>query len=774
MTAPLVGQRIPRVNDARLLRGAGRYVDDIEIPGLLHAAILRSPIAHGIVRNFDASGVDADLATVLGPDELATRLGDVDVLWILGDQTTHHTPVIDKHVRFVGQPIGVVVAASRYAAEDAAELVRIDIEPLPPVTDLDVALAVGAALLHPERGSNVLVNLESGDTASHTDAVFARAPRTLRTSITIGRVAGLAMETRGIIVDPQPDGAIVVHTSTQSAHAVRDGIVEATGLAQHRVRVITPHVGGGFGLKDHAYEDELCVVAAAIELRKPVKWIEDRFESLTVTTQARDERHDVEIAFTDDGALLGLRVHSIRNTGAQLTVFGAGPLFACLGTLPGPYKWEAVRGVGRLVCTNQAPLGAYRGFGQTQAAMLRERAIDLVARELAIDPVELRLRNMIGADEFPFTSRTFLTYDNGDYAHSLRRSRELIEADIAARPSPVDGRRRGVGYCTYVQLAGIGPSQVNHFIGLLIGGYETSTVRMERDGTVRVVVGVSPHGQGHETTFAQLVADRLGVAMDDIELLYGDTDLAPYSAYGTAASRSIAVGGGSAVLASEQLATKLRRVAGEMLEANPEDIVLADRKATVAGTSVSVPLADIAARALQGFAMPAGVDPGLTATICYDPKSATFSYSTHACEVAVDTDTGVVEVERYVVVLDCGTVVNPTIVEGQVHGGVAQGIGAALLEEIVYDSNGQPQTSTLLDYLAPLSATIPDITVELMGIPSPYTPGGMKGMGEGGTNGAFGCVVNAIAAALPEVAASVDRTPLSPSRVWALLHPEAT
>ena len=774
MSGPLVGQRVPRVNDARLLRGAGRYVDDIEIPGMLHATILRSPAAHATVRSFDTSAVPDHVELVLGPDEIASRAGEVAILWVLGDQTMLHTPIIDTHVRFVGQPLGVVVASSRYLAEDAAEAVQIDLDPLPAVADVVAALAPGASVLYPERGSNVLVNLESGDPAVHVDAIFATAPRTLRTSMHIGRVTGLPMETRGIVVIPQPDGGVVVHTSTQSAHAVRDSIVEVTGLPQHRVRVITPNVGGGFGLKDHAYEDELMVVLAALELGRPVKWIEDRSESLTVTTQARDESHVVEVAFTDDGELLGLRVDSTRNVGAQLSVFGGGPLFACLGMIPGPYRWKGVRGVGRLVCTNQAPTGAYRGFGQTQAALLRERAVDLVASELGIDPVELRLRNMIASTELPYTTRTFLTYDNGDYATSLTRARELIREEVALHPAPSDGRRRGIGYCTYVQLAGIGPSDVNQFIGLLIGGYETATVRMERDGTVRVVVGVSPHGQGHETTFAQLVADRLGVDIADIELLYGDTDLAPYSAYGTAASRSIAVGGGATVMASEQLATKLRRIAGEMLEANPDDIVLADRKATVAGTSVSVALADIATRALQGFALPAGVEPGLTVTHSYDPVSATFSYSTHACQVAVDPDTGVVEVERYVVVLDCGTVVNPTIVEGQIHGGIAQGLGAALLEEIVFDANGQPQTSTLLDYLVPVSASIPDIVVELMGIPSPYTPGGMKGMGEGGTNGAFGCVVNAVASALPEVALAIDRTPLSPSRVWALLHPDAT
>jgi carbon-monoxide dehydrogenase large subunit len=413
------------------------------------------------------------------------------------------------------------------------------------------------------------------------------------------------------------------------------------------------------------------------------------------------------------------------------------------------------------------PTAAYRGFGQTQSAFVRERTVDLVAAELGLDPVELRRRNLIASDALPYTTRTFLTYDSGDYARVLERARTLLDEQLAtAGPPPDDGRRRGVGVATYVQLAGVGPSTVNEMIGVLIGGYEAAQCRMEPDGTVRVHVGTNPHGQGHETTFAQVVADRLGIDPSAVQLIHGDTDSTPYSAYGTAASRSLAVGGAAAILAAEKVATKVRAIAAELLEANPDDVVLAGGRATVVGTDIGVPIAEVAARAWRGNRLPEGQAPGLLETHSYDPTSPTFSYATHACAVAVDPELGSVEIEHYVVVSDCGVIVNPTVVEGQIHGGVAQGLGAALYEEVVFDDQGQPRTASFMDYLVPDATNVPNIVVEHVETPSPYTPGGHKGMGEGGTNGAFPCVANAVAAALPEIADRLTRTPLSPERIW--------
>ncbi len=762
-----VGQRVPKVNDYGPLHGTGCYVDDIEHPNMLHAAIVRSPVAHGLLTSFDTQPLEEG-ASVFGPERLRTHIhAELPVLWRVGNQEQFSTPVVDEHLRYVGQPIGVAVAGSRYLAEDTAEAVDLTIDQLGPVVDIDQAMAPDAPLLYPESGTNVIATFEVGDTAKHDDMVFAAADRVLRTTLRIGRVHGLSLEGRGIVAIPGPRGKLTIHTSTQTPHGVRDSVCEVLGLRQNDVRVIAPDVGGAFGLKDHVYEDELMVMIAALELNRPVKWIEDRFESLLTTTHARDDIHEVAVAFDNDGTLKGLRVDGRRNVGARLAVFGGGPLFTTFGLVPGPYRWESVRGVGRLVATTTMSTGAYRGFGQTQAALIRERAVDLVARELDIDPVELREMNMISADELPYQMRTLMKFDNGDYPAALRRASELI---TGAPDPPDDDRVRGIGYCSYVQMAGIGPSDANEAIGIQIGGFESATIRVEPDGSVRVATGASPHGQGLETTIPQLVADELGIDLNSIELTHGDTDTTPYSAYGTAASRSIAVGGGAAVVASQRLAESIRRVAAEMLEANPADIELVGGRATVAGTHVSVTIADVARRAWQGFRLPEGSNPGLVESFCYEPASATFSYATHACRVAVDTHTGVVEVEEYVVVHDCGTIVNPMIVEGQIHGGVAQGLGAALLEEVVHDDQGQPLSSTLLDYHVPISASMPEIRIEHLEIPSPFTPGGMKGMGEGGTNGSYAAIVNAVCAALPEVDWTDLTTPLSPNRIWGVLH----
>jgi carbon-monoxide dehydrogenase large subunit len=760
--ARYVGERVPRVNDGALLSGRARFVDDLHLPGMLHAAVVRSHVAHGTLTRFEALETDA---TVFGPDDF-DHLQPLPILWALGDQWQVETLVVDRRIRYVGQPLGLVVAASRAEAEDALDHIIVEIDELPAVVDATEALAPGAPLLYPEQGTNRLTTFESGEDRARIDSVMTAADHVLRTVIVTPRLHGSPMEPRGIVVDPSAE-RLTVWSSNQGPHAIRDAICGVLGLPQPAVRVITPAVGGGFGLKDHVYEDELMVVAAALHLGRPVKWIEDRSEAMVATTHARDERFDIAVAYDDDGRLRALSVTGIRNTGAHFSVFGGGPLFTMASMLPGPYHWDAVRVVGHLVATNRTPLGAYRGFGQTQAALVRERSVDLVAAALGRDPVDLRLQNMLGPDELPHTTCMFLTYDNGDYPAALRRARELAES----WPAPAaDGRRRGVGYAFYVQLAGLANSSANEAIGLLIGGFETATVEMLHDGSVLVFSGISPHGQGLETTIAQLVADRLGVDLDRVELVTGDTASTPYSAYGTAASRSLPLGGGAAVLAADRVADQLRSIAADMLEAAPEDVVLASGRARVAGTAIGVPITDVAKRAWRGYRLPDGLTPGLHETAAYDPPSGTFSYAAHVCRVAVDSETGLVDVERYAVVHDCGTIVNPTLVEGQIHGGIAQGLGSALLESVVHDDRGQPLTTTFMDYLLPAQASMPDVTVEHMQTPSPYTPGGMKGMGEGGTNGAMACVANAVAAALPEVAEKLGPLPLSPQVIWGALH----
>ena len=769
----LVGRRVPRVDDRRRLTGAGRYVDDIELPGMVHAAIIRSPLAHGLIRGLDRSGLTVATDLVLGPGEIRARVaGPTPVLWHLPGQFQRDRPLVDDRVRFVGEPVGIVVATSRYEAEDAIDELILDLDELPPVPDAVAALAPGAPLLYPDAGTNVMAEFDAGDTDHLVGTVLADCDHVLRTRLSIGRLAGSPIECRGIVAAPDHTGKLTVWISTQAPHAVRDTIAQVCGVPQHHIRVIAPDVGGGFGVKDHIYEDELMVCLAALELGRPVKWIEDRYESLIATHGARDEAYDVEVGFDADGRLRALRVDAVRANGAYLSIFGGGPLFTMGGMLPGPYTWEAVRTTARVVATTTTPLGAYRGFGQTQSCYVRERVVDLVAAELDLDPADLRLRNLVRPDQQPYALRTVpIEFDNGDYPAALERARAMASA--WSGDGSGDGLARGIGYCTYVQMAAVGPSIGNKMIGLDVGGWEGATVRMERDGTLRVIIGVTPQGQGHATTFAQLAADRLGVAMDAIEVIHSDTDHTPYSAYGTAASRSIAVGGGATIRAADALAVKVRAIAADLLEAAPDDIVLRDGRATVAGTTVGISLGDVADRAWQGWELPDGIDPGLIASATYDPQAFTFSYATHVCRAAVDRQTGAIEIERYAVVHDCGTVVNPTIVEGQIHGGIAQGLGAALLEDMVHDDEAQPRTTTFLDYLLPVSASMPDVEIAHLVTPSPHNPGGMKGMGEGGTNGAFACVVNAVAAAVPDIAAAITSTPVTPTVLWSLLHPDA-
>lgn len=717
---------------------------------------------------FGVEQLPTDVEFVPG-DRFAELPGRIPVLWKLGDQRQMSTPVFDGRVRYVGQPVGVVIGPDAAAVADAIDRIEVRVDPLPVVADVASALAPGAPTLHNDHESNVLTTFAVGDESDVVAAALAGCEETLSTTMHIGRIAGVPLEGRGVLV-VHDRGRMTIHTSTQAPHAVRDTVAEVFGLSFDRVRVVAPQVGGGFGVKDHIHDDELFVVAASLLLDRDLLWLESRTESLLANTQARSETHEVTIGFDRDGRLRAMTVDAVRDAGAHFAIFGGGPLFTALGMMPGGYRWEAFRGEGRLVATNRVPTAAYRGFGQTQAAFVRERAIDLVAARLGADPVELRLANLVTAAEQPHQMRTPIRTDNGDYPEVLTRARAMAQRWPGP---PDDGRRWGIGYCCFVQMAGVGNSTVNHLIGLSIGGYETATVRVERDGTVRLLTGVSPHGQGHETSFAQLVADRLGVAPERVELRHSDTDETPYSPYGTAASRSMAVGGAATIRAADEVADRIRRIAAELLEAAPDDIELTDWEARVRGGGGAIGLAAVATRAWQGFALPDGLAPGLQSTVVHDPPDATFSYATHVCRVAVDPETGSVEIDRYGVVHDCGVQVNPTIVEGQIHGGVAQGAGATLLEEIAYDEHGQPLTANLLTYLVPDSTFLPSIEIESIETPAPNTPGGMKGMGEGGTNGAYPCVANAVAAAVPELGDRANRTPITPEDIWRSIADDA-
>lgn len=765
----LVGASIRRVNDPRLLTGAGRFLDDISLPGMLHAHILRSPVAHGTVTGFDAHAASADL--VMGPDDVGASTEPLPFVWIAPNQQHLSVPLGDRTVRYVGQPIGIVVAGSRALAEDAAESVDVAIDSLPAVADSLAAVRADAPLLYPGHGSNVAVEFSIGDAPDVVEAVMAAAPMVVSRRLRIPRIVPSPMETRGVVAEwSAGTAALTVWMSTQTPHHVRDQLAHVLRLKADQVRVIAGDVGGGFGTKEHLYPDEIMACLAAMRLGVPVKWVEDRNEHFTATCQARDAVHDARLAMTEDGTFLAIHTRVTGNLGAHFSNVGTGPFRVSGLMLPGPYRVANAGATITGVFTNTTPTGAYRGFGMQEAAWVRERLVDEAARELGVDPLELRLRNVLGPDELPHTTPTFQDYDSGDYGRSL----EMVRDRVRAHAPLVDTNpriRRGVGVATHVEFTGLGPSAVQQVVGFRLGGYETAVVRMEPDGSVYVSSGVMGMGQGIETTLAQLAADGLGVEMEQVTVHLGDTATAPYSAAGSIASRSMTVGGGAVVTAAATLRDKILRIAAHRLEVSAVDLVIAEGRVQVKGDpSMGISLEEVAEYSWLGWNLPAGETPDLEVKFVHDPSNISYPYATHAAAVAVDLDTGQVRVERYWLAHDSGVVVNPQIVDGQIAGGVAQGLGIALFEKMLYDDDGQPKSTTFLDYLLPLASDVPDLVMDHYETPAPHIPGGMKGVGEGGTIVAPVAIGNAIAAAVPEIAGRILETPLSPGRLWQLLH----
>jgi carbon-monoxide dehydrogenase large subunit len=768
--ASLVGARVRRINDPRLLRGDGRYVDDVHLAGMVHATVLRSTVAHADIRAFDASGSGALL--VLGPDEIAAATRPLDCVWLAEGQRQKTVPLGERRVRYVGQPIGVVVAGSRPAAEDAAELVDVDYDELPTVADQEAALTDDAPLLHPEWGTNVAAEFVVGDDRETVEAAMARAARVIERRLVIPRIVPSPMETRGIVASWDVNlRELTVWSSTQTPHHVRDHLALSLGLTADQVRVIAPDLGGGFGSKEHLYPDEVLVCLAAMRLGRPVKWIEDRVEHFTATTHARDAIHYARLGVDADGRFVAIASDVVGNLGAHPSNVGTGPLRISGTMLPGPYRFASAGITVRGVLTNTTPTGAYRGFGMQEAAWVRERLVDEAARELGMDPVELRLLNMLREDELPHTTPTFQEYDSGDYPEGLRGVRDLVaKSDL---PPPAEGSRvrRGVGYASQVEFTGLGPSPVQKIVGFHLGGFETGVVRVDPDGNVVVSSGVMGMGQGIETTLAQIAAQKLGVPLEKVRVALGDTKVAPYSASGSIASRSMAVGGGAVTRASIALSDKMRRIAAHQMEADADDVELADGVFSVRGVpGGGLTFDEVAAKAWLGWDLPLGEDPGLEVKDVHEPANISYAYSSHAAAVAVDLDTGKIDIEGYWVTHDVGTVINPMIVDGQVMGGVAQGIGIALYEKMTYGESAQPTTTSFLDYLVPLSGDVPDLVIGHTEHPAPHIPGGMKGAGEGGTIPAPATVANAVAAAVPEIAGRLLETPLSPGRMWEMLH----
>jgi carbon-monoxide dehydrogenase large subunit len=781
--AGLIGRPIPRVHDGRLLRGRGHYVDDIDAPAALCAAVIRSPVAHGHITHFDGTAAMANGAVlVLGPQDIARLTDPLQMAWLLPDQVPDRIELAVQTVRYAGQPIGLVVAADRAAAEDALDRLDLRIDPLPAVVGLEQALAADAPLLYPAVGSNICGQFHLGDSEEELDQVFATAAHVVERRFGVQRVSTAPMEPRGILAEwTSSIEQLTVWASTQTPHVVRQELATALRLRLDQIRVVAPDVGGSFGSKTVLYADEAMVCLAAMILGRQVKWIEDRTENLTTSYQGRGQLTDARLALDAQGRFLALHTRIAGDLGAFPTQAGSGPFQVTALTLEGPYRFERAGSTVTAVYTNAVPTGAYRGYGMQEAAWIRERLVDETARELGLDPITLRLDNMIGPDEFPYTTRTELVYDGGDYPAALRRAVELAAA--ARRPSSPD-RRRGTGVAFTVEITGFAPSAMLEESLIYWSGWEGCRLRVNQDGTVTVFSGVIAVGQGIETTLAQIAADHLGVPLDWISVQLGDTAVTPYSDLASTASRSIALAGGALVQAATRMRERMLKLAAHhlgvpagqvILDLTPDASLTPDKALFRAiGQATALSWREIALRAWKGWG-PA--EPGriqLEESVDFDPPAITYSYSANAAAVAVDPRTGQVTVEGYWSVTDSGVLVNPMIADGQIAGGFAQGVGIALLEEFRYDPDtGQPLTTGYADYALPTVADVPPLAIEHMCTPSQVIPGGFKGLGESGIIPPPATIGNAVAAALPEIAGALTATPLTPARIWAALNEAA-
>jgi aerobic carbon-monoxide dehydrogenase large subunit len=766
-----VGQSVTRREDPRLLTGRGRYVDDVAVPGALHASFVRSPVARGRIAQLDVDAARAlpGVHAVLTAADLNPHAGTMQpTLYVIGPQSQGPQaplrPLADGDVRFVGDPIALVVADSRYVAEDACDLVEVDFDPMPPLVDLHAALAAVDDPVHPELGSNVALELATPPD-SELDEILASAPHVVTETFVQQRQTNVPMETRGIVAVFEPaSGELRIWMSTQNPHEVRLAASRVTGVPEHHVRVSAQDVGGGFGQKYWTPREELTVALAATRLGRAIKWIEDRRENLIASNHARADEATLTMALDDDGRILAMTLDHMEDVGAY-PVGGTGAMGAFLAMLvPGPYRVPKVGWRTRAVWTNTCGRGAYRGPWMFET-VAREQMLDHVARTVGLDPAELRRRNVVRAGDLPHTTATGLTYDVVTPEETLDQATEIVDYDDFRASQPAaraEGRLLGVGIGLYVEpsSAGVGPL-----------GVEPAVVRVEPGGTVTVLLGTGSHGQSVETTIAQVVAEHLGVHLDAVTIVQGDTGEAPYGP-GTGGSRTAVMVGGAAAQAADEVRAKVVELAAHLMEAAPDDLEVGGGVVSVRGTpALSVTLADVARVAyLTPDELPPGMAPGLESSVRFtSPNPFTWSNACHVCTVEIDRDTGLVAVLRYVVSEDCGVMINPMVVEGQIAGGVAQGLGGVFTEHFVYDEDGNPLTTTFLDYTLPSTAEMPLLEYGHVETRSPM-PGGHKGMGEGGAIGSPPALFNAVADALAPLGVHPTRTPLGPSEILALVE----
>ena len=770
------GASIKRREDPRLITGRGTYVDDIKMVGMLHIAMVRSPYAHANITSIDtsaASAADGVVAVYTGED-LAEQLGSLPCGWVVPDTIeVPHPPLAIGKVRCVGDAVAAIVADNPTAAADAAALVDVGYDVLPAAVNAEAATKDGAPQVHDDAPNNVGFEWEVG--GGDVDAAAASAEVRVSERIVNQRLIPNSLEGRAVVADYNPGtNHVTLWTSSQIPHLVRLLMALVTGHPEHQIRVISPDVGGGFGCKLYLYAEEVIAFAIAKALGRPVKWTEERQENYLATTHGRDHIGDWEIMGNRDGTITGIRGTVYANMGAYLSTFApAIPTYLFGLMLGGPYKIENVHCKVIGVFTNTTPVDAYRGAGRPEATYVVERMLDRFAAEIGMDPVEVRRKNLIPPFEDGYDVATGVTYDSGNYEKALDLALSMLGYEDFRKEQEEarqNGRYIGVGLSTYVEICGMAPSAVAYALGARAGVWESSLVRVHPTGKVTVYSGASGHGQGHETTFAQLAASELGVPIEDVGVVESDTAQVQQGT-GTFGSRSAVVGGTAIHMSVEKIKDKAKQIAAHMLEASPEDIVYEDGQLFVQGAPTEAKsFQEVALAAYWYDGLPEGLEPGLEATSIYDPKNFTWPFGTHICVVEIDPDTGDTKVLRYVAVDDVGNVINPMIVEGMVHGGVAQGLGQALWEEAVYDDDGQLITGSMLDYAVPQAASLPSFETARTVTPSPTNPLGVKGAGETGTIAASPAVINAVVDALSPFGVTHIDMPAKAEKVWRLIQ----
>ena len=783
MAAPvlpkLVGQRVKRREDPRLIQGHGTYVDDVKIVGLRHAAFKRSDVAHGRIRSVDTTAAEAmdGVEAVFTGAQIAEFLDPMPIGTPF--PSPEHRAVATDVVRYVGEPVAVVVAADRYAARDAADAIVVDYDIRPAVVDPEVAMTGHPTVIHADFDNNLAVALVPSGTGVSPDGrtvddtaieqAFADADVVVSQRMVNQRLAPTAMEPRGVVAHyERGKDTMTIWSSTQNPHILRTFIAMLNGMGEDQVRAIAPEVGGGFGAKINIYGEEYVVAALSKRLGLPLKWIEDRSEAFLATIHGRDILGYVDIAATRDGKVLGLKLRLIADVGAYNMLLTAAIPTLTMLMANATYDIPAIRTTLTEVFTNKTPTDAYRGAGRPEATYFVERGMDMLARRLGMDPAELRRRNFIPADRFPYATQMGAVYDSGDYAKALDRAlanagwQELQQQRDAAR---AEGRLVGLGLAMYVEVCGLGPSA-----SLPTGGWEHSQVTIERDGRISATTGASPHGQGNETTFAQMLADQFGVPLEHVRILHGDTGVVKQG-IGTFGSRSQAVGGTALHLAGAKVREKMAKFAAALLEAHEEDLVFEDGRISVQGApDAGKTFAEVAAYAYVPVPLPAGLDPGLSEEAFFEPANNTYPFGCHISMVEVDRDTGELTLRRLVAVDDAGNLINPLIVEGQIHGGLAQGIGQAMIEEVRYGADGQPLTGSFMDYAIPRAADLPRFELDATVTPTPVNPLGAKGVGEAGTLGSTPCIVSAAVDALSGFGVTHIDMMLRPEKLWQIIH----